>query len=281
VQRLLATEGDAMLAARVPDASPFGALQVEQGRLRRVAEKAPFAGPGLVNAGAFKFTAGLREALAALKPSARGELELTDALNALVAKGRPIAVVEAEGWRDLAHPWHLLAANEELLKATQPQVRGTIEEGARLLGPVEVGEGTRIRSGAYIEGPVSIGRACDIGPNCFVRPFTSIGDGCRVGNAVELKGSILMAGTHVGHLSYVGDSVLGERVNLGAGTITANLRHDNRTVRVRWQGQQLDSGRRKLGAILGDDVHTGIHTSLNVGAILEAGATTMPNETVS
>lgn len=280
VRRLLDAPGDAMLAAKVPDASAFGALEVQGGRLARVREKAPLAGPGLVNAGAFKFEAGLGAALATLRPSPRGELEFTDALNALVQQGRAPRVVEADGWRDLGYPWDLLGANEELLKDLKGDVRGNVEPGARLLGEVRVGEGTRIRSGAYIEGPVSIGRGCDIGPNCYIRPFTSIGDRCRVGNAVEVKASILMDGAHVGHLSYVGDSVLGERVNLGAGTITANLRHDNATVKAKWFGQRLDTGRRKFGCVLGDDVHTGIHTSLNVGVVLDAGAATRPNETV-
>lgn len=279
VRALLDARGDAMLAARVPDAAAYGGLEVRQGRLARVAEKAA-SGPGLVNAGAFRFAEGIAARLEALRPSPRGELEFTDVLNALVAQGRAPRVVEAEGWRDLAYPWDLLGANEALLREMKGDVRGTVEPGAHLVGEVRIGEGTRIRSGAYIEGPVTIGKDCDVGPNCFLRPSTSLGDRVRVGHACEVKASILMDGAHVGHLSYVGDSVLGERVNLGAGTITANLRHDSRTVVARWQGQRLDTGRRKFGAVLGDDVHTGIHTSLNVGAVLDAGGTTRPNETV-
>lgn len=280
VRRLLDAPGDAMLAARAPDASPYGALDVAQGHLREVREKAPQAGPGLVNAGAFKFDRGLAAELDALKPSPRGELEFTDALMALVRQGRAPRIVEAEGWRDLAHPWDLLAANEALLRDLKGEVRGIVEPGAHLHGEIRVAEGARVRSGAYIEGPVTIGAGADVGPNCFVRPFTAIGARCRVGNACEVKASILMDGAHVGHLSYVGDSVLGERVNLGAGTITANLRHDNANVKAKWYGQRLDTGRRKLGAILGDDVHTGIGTRLNVGVVLGAGATTKPGEVV-
>jgi UDP-N-acetylglucosamine diphosphorylase / glucose-1-phosphate thymidylyltransferase / UDP-N-acetylgalactosamine diphosphorylase / glucosamine-1-phosphate N-acetyltransferase / galactosamine-1-phosphate N-acetyltransferase len=280
VRRLLDASGDAMLGARVPDASPYGALEVRSGALAGVREKAQGVGPGLVNAGAFKFTGGLGPILAGLKPSPRGEVEFTDALNALVAQGRAPAVVEAEGWRDLAHPWDLLGANEALLKGLQGEVRGTVEDGARLHGPIVVGEGSRIRSGAYLEGPIVIGRNCDVGPNCYVRPNTTLGDCCRVGNAVEVKGSILLDGVHVGHLSYVGDSVLGEGVNLGAGTTTANLRHDNATVKAKWYGQRIDTGRRKFGAVLGDGVHTGIHTTLNVGVVLEEGSSTRPGQVV-
>jgi bifunctional UDP-N-acetylglucosamine pyrophosphorylase/glucosamine-1-phosphate N-acetyltransferase len=206
-------------------------------------------------------------------------LEFTDVLGALASE-RGVRVIEAEGWRDLAYPWDLLAANEQLLRALTRDVRGTVEPGAQILGNVAIGEGTRIRSGAYVEGPVIIGKGCDIGPSCYVRAFTTIGDECRVGNACEIKASILMKGTHVGHLSYVGDSVLGERVNLGAGTVTANLRHDGGNVRVTVGAQRIDTGRRKLGAIIGDDAHTGIHTSLNVGAVLPQRASTKPGEVV-
>jgi bifunctional UDP-N-acetylglucosamine pyrophosphorylase/glucosamine-1-phosphate N-acetyltransferase len=101
-------------------------------------------------------------------------------------------------------------------------------------------------------------------------------DDVRVGNAVEVKASLVMEGTHVAHLSYVGDSVLGQRVNFGAGTLVANLRHDGKTVRV----DGVDSGRRKLGVIVGDDAHTAINTSLNVGVVLPAGGTTRPGEVV-
>ena len=110
-----------------------------------------------------------------------------------------------------------------LLNVLNSKVLGTIEQGAHLIGPVTVAESARIRSGAYIEGPVFIDEEADVGPNCFIRSGTSLGKKVRVGNACEIKNSIIMDGTHVGHLSYVGDSVLGEKCNLGAGTITANL----------------------------------------------------------
>jgi bifunctional UDP-N-acetylglucosamine pyrophosphorylase/glucosamine-1-phosphate N-acetyltransferase len=128
-----------------------------------------------------------------------------------------------------------------------------------------VAEGARIRSGTYIEGPCFIDKDADIGPNCYIRPSTSIGKNVRVGNACEVKNSILMDGTHVGHLSYVGDSVLCEKCNLGAGTIIANLRFDDRSVKMIIKDRIVDSGRRKLGAILGDNVKTGIGTLLMPG----------------
>ncbi|HEX2021256.1 MAG TPA: glucose-1-phosphate thymidylyltransferase, partial [Candidatus Thermoplasmatota archaeon] len=145
---------------------------------------------------------------------------------------------------------------------------------------VIVAEGAVVKAGSYVEGPVYVGPKCVVGPNCHLRPGTVLLEGCKVGNAVEIKASLLMAGTHVAHLSYVGDSVLGERVNFGAATVVANLRHDGKTISVTHDGARVDTGRRKLGVIAGDDVHTGINTSLNVGVVLPAGASTRPGEVV-
>ncbi|MBM4401114.1 MAG: hypothetical protein FJ045_04100 [Crenarchaeota archaeon] len=145
------------------------------------------------------------------------------------------------------------------------KVYGTVENGAHLIGPVTVAETARIRSGAYIEGPTFIDEGSDIGPNCYIRPCTSIGKNVRVGNACEIKNSIIMDWTHVGHLSYVGDSILCEHCNLAAGTITANLRLDDGTVKMLVKGEVVDTERRKLGAILGDNVKTGINALLMPG----------------
>ena len=186
----------------------------------------------------------------------------------------------SDKWMDIGRPWELLDANEYFLSNLQPDLSGEIEPFATLKGSVSVGEGTIIRNGSYIVGPVIIGKNCDIGPNCYIRPGTSIGDNVRIGNAVEIKNSIIMKGTHIGHLSYVGDSIIGERCNFGAGTKVANLRHDGRTIRVILKEKLIDSGRRKLGTIMGDDVHTGINSMINVGAVVESKTMIAPGELV-
>jgi NDP-sugar pyrophosphorylase family protein len=130
---------------------------------------------------------------------------------------------------------------------------------------VTVKETARIRSGAYIEGPAFIDEGSDIGPNCYIRPYTSIGKKVRIGNACEIKNSIIMDKVHIGHLSYVGDSILGEDCNLGAGTITANYRLDGGTIKMMVKDKVVDSGRTKLGAVLGDNVKAGINALLMPG----------------
>jgi bifunctional UDP-N-acetylglucosamine pyrophosphorylase/glucosamine-1-phosphate N-acetyltransferase len=128
-----------------------------------------------------------------------------------------------------------------------------------------VAETARIRSGAYIEGPAFIDEEADVGPNCYIRPFTSIGKKVRIGNACEIKNSMIMDHTHIGHLSYVGDSIIGEGGNLGAGTITANYRLDAGTIKMMVKDKIVDSEKKKLGAILGDNVKTGINALLMPG----------------
>lgn len=181
----------------------------------------------------------------------------------------------------IRHPWDVLRANEQFVGALPSAlVLGDVHPLAVIEGTVHVGKGTRILPGVFIEGNAIIGENCKIGPNCYIRGNTTIGDNCHVGNAVEIKNSILLSGTNVGHLSYVGDSVLGEKVNFGAGTITSNLRHDGKNHRTEMDGVLVDTGRRKFGCIVGDGVHTGINTSIYPGRKLWAGTSTRPGEIV-
>jgi bifunctional UDP-N-acetylglucosamine pyrophosphorylase/glucosamine-1-phosphate N-acetyltransferase len=132
-----------------------------------------------------------------------------------------------------------------------------------------------------IDGPAYVGAGASVGPNAFVRGATAVGPDAKVGHAVEVKNSVLFEGATVGHLSYVGDSVLGRDVNFGAGTTVANLRHDGADVRMSVKGERRSTGRRKLGVVCGDRVHTGIDTALNAGVVLSTDAATAPGEAVT
>jgi bifunctional UDP-N-acetylglucosamine pyrophosphorylase/glucosamine-1-phosphate N-acetyltransferase len=124
---------------------------------------------------------------------------------------------------------------------------------------------------------VFIDEEADVGPNCYIRGGTSLGRKVRIGNAVEIKNSLIMDGTHIGHLSYVGDSVIGERCNFGAGTITANLRFDDAKIKMTIKGKIVDTGRRKLGVVVGDNVKTGIRSSFMPGVKVGTNAIVGPN----
>jgi bifunctional UDP-N-acetylglucosamine pyrophosphorylase/glucosamine-1-phosphate N-acetyltransferase len=229
----------------------------------------------LANAGIYLLEKSIFEALQAVPLSMRGEYELTDGLN-LLASRESIRIVPLQSWLEIGRPWDILAANEILLKDLQPKVLGRVEPGATIRGAVAVGRGSVVRSGAYIMGPAIIGEDCDIGPNCYIRPSTCLGNNVRVGNAVEVKNSAIMSGSKIGHLSYVGDSVIGERCNFGAGTICSNLRHDKGNIKSYVKGQRVDSGMRKLGVIMGGDVMTGINTTIYPGTVIESGFRGLP-----
>jgi len=167
-------------------------------------------------------------------------------------------------WLDLSYPWDLLRANESMLAELEPDNLGTVEANVVLKGAVAIGKDTVIKSGVYIEGPVIIGEKCSIGPNCYIRAHTSVGDNCHIGNAVEVKNSIILNGSKIPHQNYIGDSVIGEHCNFGAGTKIANLRLDKKDIIV----TGINTGRRKLGAIVGDRVETGVNACINVGSLI-------------
>ncbi|NWK55377.1 hypothetical protein HW115_07125 [Verrucomicrobiaceae bacterium N1E253] len=178
-------------------------------------------------------------------------------------------------------PWQFIQVNEQIVsKLDQNNHSGDISPAAHIDGIVHLGKGSRILPGVVIEGNCVIGENCKIGPNCYLRGSTTIGDQCHIGQAVEIKNSIVGHGSSIGHLSYVGDSVIGNHVNFGAGTITSNLRHDGLNHRSTVKGSLIDTGRRKFGAIVGDGTHTGIHTAIYPGRKLGPNSSTRPNETV-
>ncbi|MBS7647398.1 MAG: sugar phosphate nucleotidyltransferase [Candidatus Bathyarchaeia archaeon] len=242
----------------------YGIVELEgDGVVKRIVEK-PSCGEvssKMANAGLYVFSTEIFEKAKKITVSSRGEWEITDAIGLLLAEKKPVFAVEISrsDWFDIGRPWDLLEANRWMLSRMEHEILGHVETGAHVLGPVTVAETAHIRSGAYIEGPAYIGEYSDIGPNCYIRPYTSIGRKVRIGNACEIKNSIIMDGVHIGHLSYVGDSIVGENCNFGAGTITANYRLDAGTVKMMVKDKLVDSGRTKLGAILGDNVKTGIN----------------------
>ncbi len=280
ISHLMSRKEDAIISVKkVEDPSHFGVIENKGNKVTHIIEKPKDPPTDLANAGIYLFHEAIFDYIEKTGKSSRGEYEITDSLQMMIDDALNVGyeILEKE-WIDIGRPWDMLDGNKILLENVRNSCEGTIEPNATLHNNVKVGKNTIIRNGAYIIGPVVIGDNCDIGPNCFIRPSTAIGNDVRIGNAVEVKNSIIMDGTNIGHLSYVGDSVIGMNCNLGAGTKVANLRHDNKNVRSVIKGKVVDTGRRKLGVIMGDDVHTGINTSINIGTVMEAGSSTMPGE---
>ncbi|MFQ3285892.1 bifunctional sugar-1-phosphate nucleotidylyltransferase/acetyltransferase [Natronomonas sp.] len=280
-RELADADGAAMAVQPVENPGAYGVVETERGVVTDLVEKPDEPPSNLINTGVYAFTSSVFGYIDETEQSPRGEYEITDTIGRLLADGRAVEAVEYDGvWRDVGRPWELLDVTDIALSDLDTQLDGTIEDDSHLHGAVVVEDGARVRSGAYVEGPVVIRSGADVGPNAYVRGPTVIGPGVRVGNGVEIKHSVLFSDAAVGHLSYVGDSVLGADVNFGAGTVVANLRHDDAPVRMDIKGESVDTGRRKLGVVVGDEAKTGINTSLNAGVRLGVGATTTPGESV-
>ncbi|MFB6118624.1 bifunctional sugar-1-phosphate nucleotidylyltransferase/acetyltransferase [Halosegnis sp.] len=267
-------------AYEVADPRPYGVFSLSDRVVTDVVEKPDEPPSTRVNVGAYHFPAQAADWLTEVERSERGEYEITDVLERVVTT-HEVTAVPVERWLGVGRPWELLAANEWKLAELDPRVDGDVHEDADLRGSVVVEAGATIDAGVVIEGPAYVGADAEVGPNAYVRGATLLGEDTHVGNGVEVKNSVVMAGTHVPHLSYVGDSLLGESVNLGAGTQVANLRHDGADVKIQVKGERVSTGRRKFGVVAGPEVRTAVNTSLNAGVVLSAGATTTPGEAVT
>jgi len=251
----------------IEDPKEYGIVKLKENNVVKIYEKMTEPFSNTINAGIYHFNKDIFNYIKKTKKSPRGEYEITDSINMMAAKTK-INGISLKQWRDVVYPWHLLDANEEFLKKINKKIDGALEENASVKGKVVIGKNTTIMNGAYIEGPVIMGENCKIGPNCYIRPYTSIGNNCHIGNACEIKNSIIMDNSNVPHQNYVGDSVIGQNCNLGSGCKVANLRLNKKNIKAVLNGKKIDTKRRKLGTIIGDDVQTGINSMLNTGSII-------------
>lgn len=255
-----------LLAKRVDNPINFGVMVVERGVVRNIIEKPQNPISNLVNAGGYFIPKSVLQRK--IEKSARGEYEITDYIKFLVRKTK-VYVSEAKNWFPLSYVWDLFRINEFLLTNTiKRKLLGRIEKGCYLKGVIKIEKGSVVKSGTYIEGPVFIGKNCQIGPNCYIRGPSSISDTCRIGQGVEIKGSIISKNSKISHMSCILDSVIGENCLIGSGVIFSNLRFDESNIKVAINGKMIDTGRKKLGAILGNRVKIGVNSSLMPGTLV-------------
>lgn len=167
--------------------------------------------------------------------------------------------------------WNALGQIQNYLSSLKlGLIEAEIPEGSILVNPhlVSIGKGSIIEPGAYIKGPCIIGNNCTVRHGAYIRGDLITGDHCVIGHDTEIKNAILLDHVHAAHFAYVGDSILGNRVNLGAGTKCANLRFDKQPISVLYQGNKIETGLKKFGTILGDDVQTGCNVVANPGTIV-------------
>jgi len=258
---------NSMGLVRVKNPKEYGIVEIKKEKVVKIYEKMPDPFTDIINAGIYHFNKKIFYYINKTKKSPRGEYEITDSINMMI-NNHPFHSVILKKWRDVVYPWHLLDANQEILKTINKKIEGNIEKNTNIKGHVIIGKNTTIMSGTYIQGPVIIGENSKIGPNCYIRPYTSIGNNCHIGNASEVKNSVIMDDSNAPHQNYVGDSVIGMNCNLGSGCKVANLRLNKKNIITILNGRRIDSKRRKLGVIMGDNTQTGINSMINIGTMI-------------
>jgi len=196
------------------------------------------------------------------------------ALKKVVAGEGLRASMWEDEWLDVVYPWEILTANKMIMdswKETSIAKDATLEANVTLQGIVRIEAGAIIKSGAVLEGPCCIGEKSYIGNNSLVRSYTSVGKNCSVGSGVELKNCVVMDNSQIGRLSFVGDSVLGENVDMGAGCMTVNRDIDWKPISVKNGKRPMATGMKKLGAFLGDGVVVGAGNTIQPGTIVAPG----------
>ena len=204
----------------------------------------------------------------------KNKLSMEKSLKALVKEDSLMASMWEDEWLDIVYPWEILQANRIILDSwTESSIAksAVMESNVTIQGVVNIEEDVVIKAGAVLEGPCSIGRGTYIGNNSLVRSYTSIGSKCSVGYGVELKNCVVLDNSGIGRLSFVGDSVIGENVDVGAGCMTVNRTVDWQKVQVKNGKTSLPSGLVKLGAFVGDGVTIGAGNTIQPGTVVSPG----------
>lgn len=273
----LIKQDKAVLAAEVDTPEDYGVFQVKEGEVTGIEEKPEEPASNLVNTGCFKVQSDFFQLLEQVDKSERGEYEITDALNEYLEGAE---VVEAERWLPCSYLWQLIDANEELISEIEERRGGDIHESAKIHGKVKIEEGAEIRENTVIEGPTVIKSGCEVGPSAYIRQGTVLENDVHIGNS-EVKNSVIGEGSNVPHFNYIGESYLAKNVNVGAGTKTANSRGDGKNIRMEVTGELKDSGRKKLGAVIGANAKIGMNCSIKTGRKIGANAATDSHEKIS
>ena len=260
--------------------SDFGVVKLEEGgRVVDIVEK-PEVEPGYGN----YVVAGVYVVGRSLLDRLEEGLNLASAFKAELARGREVyAAIWERAWVDLGRPWNILEANQLMLSKLakiEISAEAAVERGVRVSGPLVVEKGAVVESGVVIRGPCYIDEEAYVGNNTLIRDSTYIGRGAVVGFSTEVKNSVLLASCEVGGNSYIGDSVIGERAQIRPGAVTMNMSLREGTVKVRIGGRPVDSGKRKLGALIGDEARIGANVTFYPGVKVGSRATVLSGAVV-
>ncbi|MEM3030450.1 MAG: sugar phosphate nucleotidyltransferase [Candidatus Micrarchaeia archaeon] len=249
----------------VREPGEYGVAELRGSRVVAFEEKPASPRSNLVNASVYVFEPKVFPVLEKLQPTSRGEVEVTDAVRELCGRGEVKGVAGEEYWLDMGMPWHLFDANEFLLGRLR--ARAGKVENSTVKGKLIMEKGAVIHN-SYVEGTVYVGADTSVGPHAFLRGTTSIGRECDIGDSTTVKNSIIFDRVNAKHLTYIGDSIIGEGCNFGAGTQIANFRFDEAPVKAEVEGRVMDTMRTKLGAMIGDEVKTGVLSCIMPGKLV-------------
>ncbi|MEM1803258.1 MAG: sugar phosphate nucleotidyltransferase [Desulfurococcaceae archaeon] len=278
--RMAELEGYYVVGSHVNDPRDYGVLYIKNSNLVKIVEKPEQPETTLVNVGVYKLNTRDIIENSNIPLSPRGEYELTDIVTR-IASQKPVKVYLYQGnWVDIGKPWHVIEANKLALKSIKHEVRGYIIEPVTIREPVFIGENSTVYPYTTILGPVYIDGNVEVGPSALIRPWSVICSGSKIGFSVEVKESVIFENVHASHLTYIGDSVVCEHVNLGAGTVLANLRFDRRNVKMRVKDKLEDTGRIKLGSIIGGYAQTGVNVSIMPGVKIGSCSWVLPGSVV-
>ena len=179
---------------------------------------------------------------------------------------------------EVTYPWEVLSRLSDFIRQTGKSLS---EEEFELWGEdVWVAKSATVAKSAYVEGPCIICAGAQVRHAAFIRGSVLVGAGAVVGNSTELKNCILFDKVEVPHFNYVGDSILGYKAHLGAGAVTSNIKSDRTPVTVACDGKRVETGCRKLGAMLGDFAEVGCNSVLNPGTVIGPHTTIYPLSSV-
>ena len=184
----------------------------------------------------------------------------------------------AEYLSQYTYPWEALAGIKNLILAIGASLPE--EEFDHLAEDVWIAKDATVFATAYIGGPCIIGHKTEVRQCAFIRGSALVGENCVVGNSTELKNVILFDNVQVPHYNYVGDSILGYKAHMGAGSITSNVKSDKKLVVVKDGTQQIETGLKKMGAMLGDRVEVGCNSVLNPGTVIGRDSNIYPTSCV-
>ncbi len=182
--------------------------------------------------------------------------------------------IAADLFAGVVYPWDVLPGIRDFILRLGKTLSEDIYE--RIGEDVWIARDAKVYASAFIGGPAIIGRGAEVRHGAFIRGSAIVGEGAVVGNSTELKNVVLFNQVQVPHYNYVGDSILGYRAHMGAGSITSNVKSDKMPVKVSIDGARIATGLQKFGAMIGDNVEVGCNAVLNPGTVIGRGSTVYP-----